>query len=238
MQLTPSQVNSLRLGITIALRVLVCIATVAALLYFALIMVLNMVLCGPSVTARNQLTLTLLANESTRDIPSRFLSQQTIDEICGTAGNFLAGTSDPALITGNGTAADTVTLPLERGIATVQLCPAADASIPTGSGPYYWGLSPDGVLMLSTEAGAEHATGACEAILILNGQPNEALFDRDSGFAHRVAVGQSANGTMILVTICSAGDQIGATWQELINIMTEYGAVNACCLSSGIGSEG
>ena len=238
MQLSPSQLNRLRPIITIAVRVLVSIIAVAALVCFALSMALNMVLCGPSVTARNQLTLTLLANESTRGIPSLFLDQQTIDDITGTSDALPTGSSDPALITGNSGKTATTLVNLERSIAVVHQRPAADVSIPAGHGPYYWGLSPEGVLMLSTAADTPHATGACEAILILNGQVNEALFARDSGYAIRAAVGQAADGTIILVSTGSTGGPVTATWQELINIMTQYGAVNACCLYSGDGSEG
>lgn len=239
MKLTSSQMNTLRRIIPMVLRTLiVCIAAVA-LAWFALTMVLNILFNGPSVTARNELTLTLLANESTRDIPSRFLSQQTIDAICAAADTLPAAASDPSRITVSTGRTEQQNLTLHRSNATVTLRPASSAFLPEGAGQYYCGLTSDGILTVSTSADTPDATNSCEAILIMNSQVNEGLYNRDSGYAARTAIGQLADGTVILVTV--GGDVTnctGATMQELINIMAEYGAVNACCLHSGNASEG
>ena len=73
----------------------------------------------------------------------------------------------------------------------------------------------------------------------MNGQVNEGLYNLDSGHSARTAIGQTADGTTILVTVNgSLYEGTGATMQELINIMIEYGAINACCLRSGNASEG
>ena len=226
-----------RIG-SIALRLVIVCTVIAALLYFALAMVLNMVLNGPSVTARNELALVLLANESTRDIPSRFLDQQTLDLICRASDTLPASVSDPALITVSvGTTAHE-NISLSRGTASVTLRPASHAFLPSGVGRYYCGLTTDGILVVSTDTGSD-AASPCEAILIMTGQVNEGLYNLDSGHSTRTAIGQTADGTTILVTVNgSLYEGTGATMQELINIMIEYGAINACCLRSGNASEG
>ena len=237
MKLTSSQMNILRTGITVFLRVLVTAAAVIGLACFALAMILNMVFNGPSVTARNELTLTLLANESTRDIPSHFLSQQTIDGICAVAA-LPDVASDPAMITVGSGETGSATLTGSSYTATVTLSPADAGQQISGSGAYYAGFTAEGVLVVSATDAAAFPLSACDQILMMNGRINESLFSRDSGYAARTAIGQRADGTLILVTASGGtADCPGATYQDLINIMTEYGAVNACCLRSGNASE-
>lgn len=238
MKLTSSQANTLRRVGTVVLRLIIACAAAAALLCLALNMVLSMIFNGPSVTARNELTLTLLASESTQDIPSRFLDQQIIDGICRTADTLPADSSDPTLITvGSGQSAQ-LNVILLRSSASVTLRPAANAFVPAGAGSYYCGMTSEGILVVSTAADFNAST-PCEAILIMNGQVNEGLYNQASGYSARTAIGQTADGTVILVTASgNTNDCTGATMQELINIMTEYGAVNACCLRSGSASEG
>ncbi len=76
-------------------------------------------------------------------------------------------------------------------------------------------------------------TGNC---LITNDGTNMTLHysDGDTGRAQRTAVGQRADGTiLLLVTDGRTASSIGATHNELIQIMREYGAVCAGKLDGG-----
>lgn len=68
-------------------------------------------------------------------------------------------------------------------------------------------------------------------VLIANGEP----CDLDvSGVNPRTAIGQRSDGAMLLLVI--DGRQVismGATMQDLVDIMMDYGAVNACNLDGG-----
>jgi len=73
-------------------------------------------------------------------------------------------------------------------------------------------------------------------ILIKDGQPTNV-----SGFSlglnPRTAIGQRADGTVLLLVIDGRQPQsLGATYQDLIDIMVKYGAVNACNLDGGSSS--
>lgn len=58
--------------------------------------------------------------------------------------------------------------------------------------------------------------------------------DNDTGTAQRTAIGQRADGAVImLVTDGRSTDSIGATRNDVIEIMLEYGAVNAGMLDGG-----
>jgi exopolysaccharide biosynthesis protein len=68
----------------------------------------------------------------------------------------------------------------------------------------------------------------------MNGVVNDTEFSANSGYNPRTAIGQRADGTVIF--LCVDGRQagsLGATYADLINIMVEYGAVNACNLDGG-----
>ncbi len=71
-------------------------------------------------------------------------------------------------------------------------------------------------------------------VLISNGEAIEGL---TSGVNPRTAIGQRSDGAVLLLVI--EGRQIssmGATFQDLIDIFLEYGAVNACNLDGGSSS--
>lgn len=73
--------------------------------------------------------------------------------------------------------------------------------------------------------------------LIINGEVNDTQFASNSGYNPRTAIGQRADGTVIF--LCVNGRQagsLGATYGDLIDIMVEYGAVNACNLDGGASS--
>lgn len=58
--------------------------------------------------------------------------------------------------------------------------------------------------------------------------------DNNTGTSQRTAIGQRADGTVILlVTDGRSAESIGATKNDLIDIMVEYGAVNAGMLDGG-----
>lgn len=76
---------------------------------------------------------------------------------------------------------------------------------------------------------------ACGPVLIKDGIAN-AVSD-SSGYAPRTAMGQRADGSVIFV--CADGMQagsLGATYQDMINILMRYGAVNACSMAGGSSS--
>lgn len=71
-------------------------------------------------------------------------------------------------------------------------------------------------------------------VLLMNGQINEGAYNGNSGLNPRTAIGQRADGAVIFV--CIDGRQassLGGTYKDLIDIMVEYGAVNACNLDGG-----
>lgn len=215
-------------------RMALIAAVLAILAAVGLGMVLNTVLTGPSEAARDALTVTLLEYESTRAIPGYFLDQSTIDAICAADDTLPAAVSDPSLIEVDAfnSAAKTDTVTTDNYTARITLSSQPDPDFDFSAGRYYAGLTDEGILTTATsaeEASALGITGRCEKILLMNGQINTGLFCANSGFAPRCAIGQRADGTLILVTT-NGGDEEhpGATWKDMINIMTEYGAVNAC----------
>ena len=54
------------------------------------------------------------------------------------------------------------------------------------------------------------------------------------GIAPRTAIGQRADGAVLLLVVDGRHlDSIGASMADLISIMQEYGAINACNLDGG-----
>ena len=75
-------------------------------------------------------------------------------------------------------------------------------------------------------------------VLVINGKPNMEAYSGNSGYLPRTAVGQRSDGVVIFV--CADGrnaDSLGATYADMIDILTEYGAVNACALNGGSSSN-
>ena len=69
--------------------------------------------------------------------------------------------------------------------------------------------------------------------LIVNGVPS-VVSGQGSGLNPRSAIGQRADGAVLL--LCIDGRQpnsLGASYEDLISIMMEYGAVNACNMDGG-----
>ncbi len=73
--------------------------------------------------------------------------------------------------------------------------------------------------------------------LIINGSARE-ISGSGSGANPRTAIGQRADGAVLLLVTDGrgAGGHLGATAQDLISIMQEYGAVNAANLDGGSSS--
>lgn len=71
-------------------------------------------------------------------------------------------------------------------------------------------------------------------VLLKDGKVNEQVYDTDTTFNARTAIGQRADGTIIF--LCIDGRQagsIGATYVDAMEMMQELGAVNACNLDGG-----
>ena len=74
-------------------------------------------------------------------------------------------------------------------------------------------------------------------VLIMNGEVNMEAYNKKSGWNPRTAVGQRADGAVIFV--CIDGRQAssaGGDYADVINIMQEFGAVNACNMDGGSSS--
>ena len=71
-------------------------------------------------------------------------------------------------------------------------------------------------------------------VLLMDGEVNLEAYNNNSGFNPRTAIGQRADGAVIF--LCIDGRQassLGGTYRDIIDIMVEYGAVNACNLDGG-----
>jgi len=71
-------------------------------------------------------------------------------------------------------------------------------------------------------------------VLVMDGAVNEEAYNSASGYNPRTAIGQRADGTVLFV--CIDGRQagsLGGSYADIIDIMIEYGAVNACNLDGG-----
>lgn len=103
------------------------------------------------------------------------------------------------------------------------------------------GFNKDDVLVVAQSMTATKAMDlgirdGCEfgPVLIMNGIINEEAYSVNSGLNPRTAIGQRADGAVIF--LCIDGRQassLGGTYADLIDIMVEYGAVNACNLDGG-----
>lgn len=69
--------------------------------------------------------------------------------------------------------------------------------------------------------------------LIVNGVPS-VVSGQGSGLNPRSAIGQRADGAVLLLSIDGRQpNSLGASYEDLISIMMEYGAVNACNMDGG-----
>ena len=93
--------------------------------------------------------------------------------------------------------------------------------------------------MTAAQAKELNIRDGCEfsPVLIMNGSVNQEAYNANSGYNPRTAIGQRADGTVIFVTIDGRqASSLGATYRDVIDIMVEYGAVNACNMDGGSSS--
>ncbi len=75
-------------------------------------------------------------------------------------------------------------------------------------------------------------------VLIVNGKPVNEDKPLGGGFNPRSAIGQAADGTVLLLVIDGRqANSLGATYDDLIDIMLQNGAVNAANLDGGSSSH-
>ena len=107
------------------------------------------------------------------------------------------------------------------------------------------GFNTDNILVVSQknlskkEAEALNIRDGCcfGPVLLMDGEVNLEAYNNNSGFNPRTAIGQRADGALIFV--CIDGRQVaspGGTYADIINIMVEFGAVNACNMDGGSSS--
>ena len=113
----------------------------------------------------------------------------------------------------------------------------------SGSAPEegFVGFNKDNILVVAQSMTADRAMelgirdGCCFGpVLIMNGEINMDAYNSNSGLNPRTALGQCADGTVIF--LCIDGRQLGSmggTYADIIDIMVEYGVVNACNLDGG-----
>ena len=106
------------------------------------------------------------------------------------------------------------------------------------------GFDGDGILHVGNMTGAEamerNLQWACSfgPALIINGEASTDSSITASGVNPRTAIGQRADGAVLLLVV--DGRQVtslGATFEDLIAIMLEHGAVNASNLDGGSSSQ-
>lgn len=103
------------------------------------------------------------------------------------------------------------------------------------------GFNEDNILVVAKTMTAERAMelkirdGCCFGpVLIMDGAINQEAYNVNSGWNPRTAIGQRADGTVIF--LCIDGRQagsLGGSYADIIDIMVEFGAVNACNLDGG-----
>ena len=83
----------------------------------------------------------------------------------------------------------------------------------------------------------KHETGP---FLIIDGEPLEvpSVDVYDGGKNPRTAIGQRADGAILMCVVDGRqASSLGATFKDMIDIMQEYGAVNAACLDGGTSTQ-
>ena len=102
------------------------------------------------------------------------------------------------------------------------------------------GINKQGILVLGKMTAQEALDrGIVEALnfgpyLVMNGKACEVGGFTEAGLNPRTAIGQRADGAILLLTIDGRQpSSMGATYEDLIEIMMNYGAVNAANLDGG-----
>ena len=113
----------------------------------------------------------------------------------------------------------------------------------SGSAPEegFVGFNQDNILMVAkTMTGAKAMElgirdGCCFGpVLIMDGNVNMEAYNSNSGWNPRTAIGQRADGAVIFLAIDGRqAGSLGGSYADIIDIMQEFGAVNACNLDGG-----
>ena len=75
-------------------------------------------------------------------------------------------------------------------------------------------------------------------MLIVNGKPLNEEKDLGGGLNPRSAIGQTEDGTVLILVIDGRQPgSLGATYDDLISVMLQHGAVNAANLDGGSSSQ-
>lgn len=98
----------------------------------------------------------------------------------------------------------------------------------------FCGMGADGILDIGAMTAYDAANSgyvwgiSAERVLLRGGSPSD---DLGGGYGSRVAIGQAADGSLILIFANDRGFYpSGITYSELASLMYEYGAVNAAAL--------
>ncbi|MBR6602427.1 MAG: phosphodiester glycosidase family protein [Clostridia bacterium] len=105
------------------------------------------------------------------------------------------------------------------------------------------GLDGDGILYVgkmtgarAMELGLQYAVSYGPA-LIINGEPCNAERSLGGGINPRTAIGQRADGAILLLVVNGRQiDSLGATLDDLVEVMLSFGAINASNLDGGSSS--
>ncbi len=176
-------------------------------------------------------------NGFSRNVPGKRLTEAIEEE------NAVAAVNAGAFFD-NGTAGPEVGSTPEGLVYSEGKCVWKTGAPPNGSSGFA-GFNDEDILVVSqknlTEAEAEALNirdGCCFGpALIINEEVNMEAYNNNSGFNPRTAIGQRADGAVIFV--CIDGRQAGSpggTYADIIDIMVEYGAVNACNMDGGSSS--
>lgn len=176
-------------------------------------------------------------NGFSRNVPGKRLTEAIEEE------NAVAAVNAGAFFD-NGTAGPEVGSTPEGLVYSDGKCVWKTGAPPNGSSGFA-GFNDEDILVVSqknlTESEAEALNirdGCCFGpALIINEEVNMEAYNSSSGFNPRTAIGQRADGAVIFV--CIDGRQAGSpggTYADIIDIMVEYGAVNACNMDGGSSS--
>ena len=176
-------------------------------------------------------------NGFSRNVPGKRLTEAIEEE------NAVAAVNAGAFFD-NGTAGPEVGSTPEGLVYSEGKCVWKTGAPPNGSSGFA-GFNDEDILVVSqknlTESEAEALNirdGCCFGpALIINEEVNMEAYNSSSGFNPRTAIGQRADGAVIFV--CIDGRQAGSpggTYADIIDIMVEYGAVNACNMDGGSSS--
>lgn len=114
-----------------------------------------------------------------------------------------------------------------------------------GSGWVTVGFTTDGVMVMGDYSVAQlQKMGVRDAMqfhpeLVVDGKPMITYGDGGWGYGPRTAIGQAKDGTVIFVVINGrfhGGSGMGASQRQVMDIMLQYGAVNACAMDGGSSS--